>query len=316
MRKRSRLKHVWCVAVAALLSGASVPAAERGFADPVLGSWDITVEHPDGAYPSWLEVRLRTESELMARFVGRFGSVRYLSSIRFRDGQLEFTAPAQYEGHDLHFVGTLADDMIEGNTFDADGRVIRFTAKRSPTLARDTESSVKDSIELFDGRTLAGWRPRFEQHAGCWKVTDGLLTATPPCVDLVSNDAFDDFRLEVEFRYPAGSNSGIYLRGRYEIQVQDDHGKALDPLRMGAVYGFITPTSDASKPAGEWQTYVITLVGRTVTVVLNGRTVIDRQRIPGITGGALDSDQGSPGPVMLQGDHGPIEFRRIALRPL
>ncbi len=241
MTERLRVTGVWCVAAAVLLSAANAAAAERGFADPVLGSWDITVNHPDGAYPSWLEVRLRTENELMARFVGRFGSVRYLSSIRYRDGLLEFTAPAQYEAHDLHFVGSLEGDTVAGNTFDANGRVISFMAKRSPALTRNADSSTKDTIELFDGRTLEGWQPRFDRHAGCWQVTDGLLTATPPCVDLVTADAFDDFRLELEFRYPEGSNSGIYLRGRYEIQVQDDRGKALDPLRMGAVYGFVAP---------------------------------------------------------------------------
>ena len=316
MRQRSRFHSAWLVALLVPLSAASALAAERGFADPALGSWDITVHHPDGAYPSWIEVRLRTEGDLMARFVGRFGSVRYLSSVRFHDGQLEFTASAQYEAHDLHFVGTLEGDAIEGSTVDADGEEVRFTAQRSPSLVRETGPTPKKAFALFDGRTLAGWRLRFNRHLDCWQVNDGLLTATPPCVDLVTTDAFDDFRLELEFRYPEGSNSGIYLRGRYEIQVQDDHGKAIDPLRMGAVYGFVAPTRDAAKPAGEWQTYSITLVGRTVTVVLNGTTIIDGQRIPGITGGALDSDQGSPGPIMLQGDHGPIEFRRISLTPL
>lgn len=316
MDERSRVHGAWLVAMLMAMSAACASAAERGFADPVLGAWDITVAHPDGAYPSWLEVRLRTEGELMARFVGRFGSVRYLSSIRFGDGKLEFTAPAQYEAHDLHFVGTPAGDTIEGSTFDADGKAVRFTAIRSPMLVREAAATTGDTIDLFDGESLAGWKTRFDRHPGCWQVTDGLLTATPPCVDLITDSAFDDFRLEVEFRYPGGSNSGIYLRGRYEIQVQDDHGKALDPLRMGSVYGFVAPTIDASRAAGEWQTYVISLIGRTVTVELNGATIIDGQRIPGITGGALDSDQGSAGPIMLQGDHGPIEFRRITLTPL
>ena len=121
---------------------------------------------------------------------------------------------------------------------------------------------------------------------------------------------------EVEFRYPEGSNSGIYLRGRYEVQIQDDHGKAVDPLRMGAIYGFVPPNVNAAKPAGEWQAATITLLGREVTVDLNGKTIIDGQRIPGITGGALDSDEVTPGPIMLQGDHGPIEFRRISLTAL
>ncbi|MDH5344763.1 MAG: DUF1080 domain-containing protein, partial [Gammaproteobacteria bacterium] len=112
-----------------------------------------------------------------------------------------------------------------------------------------------------------------------------------------------------------GSNSGIYLRGRYEVQIQDDRGKALDPLRIGGIYGFIAPSANAAKAAGEWQTYDIRLVGRRVTVSLNGEEILRDREIPGITGGALDSDEASPGPLMLQGDHGPIEYRNIIITP-
>jgi hypothetical protein len=166
-----------------------------------------------------------------------------------------------------------------------------------------------------NGRDLTGWTPRSAEHAGCWSVQSGVLAATPPCVDLVSDATFRDFRLHAEIRFPPGSNSGIYLRGRYEVQIQDDAGKALDPLRMGGVYGFIVPSVDAARAAGEWQTLDVELVGRHVTVVLNGATIVDDQEIPGITGGALDSEEGAPGPIMLQGDHGAIEFRNLTIAP-
>ena len=71
----------------------------------------------------------------------------------------------------------------------------------------------------------------------------------------------------------------------------------------------------AAKPAGEWQSFDITLVGRMVNVVANGKRVICDQEIPGITGGALDSNEGSPGPLFLQGDHGPVEYRNIVITP-
>jgi hypothetical protein len=107
----------------------------------------------------------------------------------------------------------------------------------------------------------------------------------------------------------------LYLRGRYEVQIQDDMGKALDPLRIGGLYGYLTPTANAARAADEWQVYDITLIGRRITVILNGRTVIRDRVVPGITGGALDSNEGLPGPLMLQGDHGPISFRKITLTP-
>jgi hypothetical protein len=81
------------------------------------------------------------------------------------------------------------------------------------------------------------------------------------------------------------------------------------------VYGFLTPNEMAVKPAGEWQVYDITLIGRRVTVVANGKTIINDQIIPGITGGALDSKEGEPGPIFLQGDHGPVEYRNIVIIP-
>jgi len=119
----------------------------------------------------------------------------------------------------------------------------------------------------------------------------------------------------VEFRYPPAGNSGVYLRGRYEVQIEDSPGPEPVIGGLGAVYGFIVPNENAARRPGEWQTYDIELVGRLLTVVLNGHTVISVQSIPGPTGGALDSDEGLPGPIFLQGDHGPIEYRNIVLTP-
>ena len=316
----NRLSLGQCPAVAAIVLGATLFASARAgdasFADPLLGRWDLTVRGPDGTYPSWLEVRLRTEHSLMARFVGRFGSARYIPELSYRDGVVEFHVADQYEGYDLVFNGRLENDRITGHTFAADGSVLEWHAVRAPSLRREHPAQPGKPVELFDGHSLDGWRLRFDDDNTCWRVERGLLTATPPCVDLVSERRFDDFRLVAEFRYPPGSNSGIYLRGRHEVQIQDDHGKALDPLRIGGVYGFIAPRVDAAKPANEWQRFDITLVGRTISVMLNGVTIIDGQEMPGITGGALDSDEGAAGPILLQGDHGPIEFRRLTLTPL
>ncbi len=307
-----------CAALASSVLGAAPLAAQApptGFADALLGRWDLTVEGDDGAYPSWLEVRLRTEGELMGRFVGRLGSARHVTDIEFADGRLVFRVPVQYEGgtDELVFEGVLRDDRLEGMARVDDGAAARFTGVRAPPLARRRAPQWSAPELLANGRDLTGWIPRSTQHAGCWRVQNGVLTATPPCVDLVSEERFEDFRLRAELKFPPGSNSGVYLRGRYEVQIQDDAGEALDPLRFGGVYGFLVPSAAAARGAGEWQTLDVELIGRRVTVVLNGVTIIDDQEIPGITGGALDSDEGLPGPIMLQGDHGAIEFRNLAI---
>jgi hypothetical protein len=126
---------------------------------------------------------------------------------------------------------------------------------------------------------------------------------------------FDDFKLHVEFRVPKGSNSGIYLRGRHELQIDDAFGLEPSSHHLGGLYGFIAPSEAAAKAAGEWQTMDVTLTGRMLTLTLNGVTVICNREIPGITGGALDSREGEPGPLYLQGDHGPVEYRNIVITP-
>lgn len=293
-----------------------VNAQESGFADPILGRWDLSVNGRDGPYPSWMEIRLRTESQLMAEFVGRFGSKRHATDVRFADDRLEVRIPVQYErgGNELVFTGLLEDGRLSGHTRIDDGAGIPWTGVPAPSLHRAKAREWDGSIDLLrDG--LSGWSPRSAQHDGCWKVQSGVLSATPPCVDLISDAQFEDFRLQLEFRYPSGSNSGVYLRGRYEVQIQDDRGKALDPLRIGGIYGFIAPRTDAARPAGEWQNLDIVLVGRRITITLNEIEIITNREIPGITGGALDSREENAGPLMLQGDHGPIEFRNIVITP-
>jgi hypothetical protein len=148
-----------------------------------------------------------------------------------------------------------------------------------------------------------------------WQIVDGTLYNRAVGSDIVLKQPFMDFKLVAEYKYPAGSNSGIYLRGRYEFQIIDDFGHAPGVGTSAAIYGFITPQRNAVKPADEWNSAEITLLGRHVTVVLNGDTVIDNQEIPGITGGALDSNEGEPGTIFLQGDHGPVVFRRLTLTP-
>ncbi len=284
---------------------------------PIIGRWDLTVKSTNEAYPSWLEVRRSGYQTLVGTFVGRFGSARPISRVEFKDGRLQFSVPPQWERppNDLTFEGKLKDDELKGEMTDEKGHHLTWTGKRAPSLKRDQAPHWGEPIELFNGKDLTGWKPRSTEVKNGWIVRDGLLFDEQPGNDLVTEQKFTDFQIHAEFRYPKGSNSGIYLRGRYEVQIEDNYGDEPDSHKIGGVYGFLTPCLNAAKKPGEWQTMDITLVGRVVTVVFNGEKVIDRQTIPGITGGALDSDEGSPGPILLQGDHGPIEFRKVTLTP-
>lgn len=305
-----------------LLISQITPARDRKSGDSLLGRWDLTVKGADADYTSWLEISKAADGALAGRFVGRFGSVRPIKMIEIVNGELHFSLPPQFEQMkaDLVFKGNLKGKKMRGTTNAEDGKTLEWYATRAPELKARANVKWGEPARIFNGQDLTGWKVRYPRGEGCWSVEDGALTNSKGCVDLVTTREFNDFKLtlDVKLAEPAmnggqPSNSGIYLRGRYEVQVLDDFGKPAESHGMGSVYGFITPAKNASRRAGEWQTYEITLVGRQLTVVLNGEKIIDNQEIPGITGGAIDSSEGQPGPIMLQGDHGKVWYRNIRI---
>lgn len=280
----------------------------------ILGRWDITVDMNGKSYPSWLEVQHSGTRMLVGRFVGTGGSARPISRIYLENGKMSFSIPPQWDNHpnDLKVEGTLQGDSLEGIMTMPDGNTFNWVGKRAPRLDREKEPQWAKPIHLFDGKNMNEWHATAENQ---WIVSDGVLKSPHSGSNIVTNRTFNDFKLHIEFRYPAGSNSGVYLRGRYEIQVEDNKGERPDVGFFGAIYGFLTPSQMAAKSAGEWQSFDITLVGRMVTVYANGKQIICNQEIPGITGGAINSNEGEPGPILLQGDHGPIEYRNIIITP-
>ncbi|MGV3614934.1 MAG: 3-keto-disaccharide hydrolase [Fimbriimonas sp.] len=277
----------------------------------IYGRWDLMVGAGDEAFPSWVEI-----GQGQGSFVGRVGSARPLAQVDVDGNRVTFSLPKQYEGRETHlaFTGELKDGKLVGTTTLDDGTESVWSGDRAPELA-NREPSYGDPVNLIEG-DLSNWHPRSPEWESHWKVEDGALVNTGVGSDLVSNAKFTDFRLEAEYSYPAGSNSGIYLRGRYEFQILDDYEGGKNGVgNSAAIYGFLAPSRNAVKPPTEWNTVEITLIGRFVTVVLNGETVIDGGEIPGITGGALDSKEGEPGPIFLQGDHGPVTFRKLTITP-
>lgn len=227
------------------------------------------------------------------------------------------TITATRDGDALKLVTVKAkDDGKEFGRAEFAGKLIA-PVPPAPALA-----SVKfgEPIQLFNGKDLTGWRLINEKADNGWSVADGVLMNRVEkgkhCGNLRTDAEFEDFNLKLEVRTQEKSNSGIYLRGIYEVQVAETFGKPLDPHNMGALYSRITPSVAAEKPIGEWQTMDITLVDRHLTVILNGKTIIDNAPVLGCTGGAMTSDEFKPGPLYLQGDHTNIDYRNIVLRPV
>jgi 3-keto-disaccharide hydrolase len=304
----------------ALTSGAATypsvqPGAPAARDVRLIGRWDITITTPAGSAPSWLEIDSSGREALVGRIVGIVGSVRPISEIITEGDSLRFAVPRQWEdgNGELRVVGRLQGDRLVGRMTFPDNTTLNWQGVRAPRLERPHAPAWGAPIRLLNQNNLNGWEPMGSTNQ--WLVSNGVLSSPRSGVNLRTSRAFGDFKLHIEFRYPRGSNSGVYLRGRHELQIEDDYGREPDSHRFSGIYGFISPSEIAARPAGQWQTYDITLVGRMITVVANGKMVICNQEIPGITGGALDSNEGEPGPLYLQGDHGPIDYRNIIVTP-
>jgi Domain of Unknown Function (DUF1080) len=310
-------KHLLMPIVLLLLIISKVQAgkpAVKKINSSIEGRWDITLIEDGKEVPSWLEVLHSGTRRLVGRFVGSGGSARPISKVNFSNGKMSFTIPPQWEKEDddLYFEAILEGDSLTGTMKAANGNTYSWTGRRAPLLKREKPVVWGKPISLFNRKNTEGWHTN---GANQWIAVDGILQSPHSGSNLISDKNFNDFKLHIEFRYPKGSNSGVYLRGRYEVQVEDSKGKQPQNDLLGAIYGFITPNEMVAKNPGEWQSFDITLTGRLVTVAANGKIIICNQEIPGITGGAINSKEAEPGPLMIQGDHGPVDYRNIIITP-
>jgi hypothetical protein len=309
--------------------------------NPFIGQWELTI--PGGA-AGWLGVEEKG-GKLQANIMWGAGSVEPVTSATMKGNQLLLTRTYEIERTTagkkrkvkhtdqisavLH--GDKMDLMLTPIPDEKGGEPPRgsgFTGHRQPPMPRTPDlSKVKfgPPINLFNGTDLTGWRLTDPKAVNGWHVEDGLLVNNPAQDEgkphknygnLRTDQEFEDFNINVMVRVGKDQNSGVYLRGIYEVQVADTYGHGVDPHNMGAVYSRITPTEAAEKPPGEWQTLDITLVDRHVTVVFNGKRIIDNKPVMGCTGGALWSDVSRPGPIYLQGDHTGITYKSLILKPV
>lgn len=292
------------------------PSAGSGSSRPYLGRWDLTLKTPAGERPSWIELTQR-DGQMEGLMTGLWGHATPTGKVDVKTADIEFTAPADEGfGDGARFRGRLAAGQLEGTVSDAKGVSWTWTGRRAPALKRESAPHWGKPVRLFDGKDLSGWRFADPSHAKVWSVADGVLEKNGSGSELITTAKFGDFKLHVEFNCGPNANSGVYLRGRYEVQIETDSASEPPNRRMGAVYGFLTPEPALPQKPSVWQTYDITLVGRTLTLVHDGQTVIGHKEIPGITGGALDSHEGLPGPIYLQGSEaGAVQFRNLVITP-
>jgi len=298
-------------------SKTNTPEDQAAALKPFIGRWDLTVKSPSRELPTWIEVS-EDQGKPKVVMVGVTDHATPLKQVEMKDQELDFLSPKAEEGYqqDTLFKAKVSGDGLAGTATLPDGTAWEWTANRAPALPAPATPKWGKPVHLFDGKDFKGWHFTNPDHATNWKVEHGLMVVRGGGSEIVTDSKFNDFKLHVEFNLAAKSNSGVFLRGRYEVQVETDSVAEPPSHHTGGVYGFLDPVPEQPRVADKWQTFDITLLGRNVTVVHNGVTVIDNKEIPGITGGALDSHEDQPGPIYLQGsESGKVCYRNIVLTP-
>ena len=284
-----------------------MPALAQKSGNPFAGRWDFNIATPGGTRAYWLGVTAKS-GNLEVWYQPAGGNVYQLKDAKLDGSHLILTL-SRGTTWDLEAGG----DQLTGVQKSGD-HTVQLTGVRAPDLKRSAPAAWTDPEPLFNGKDLTGWEP-IGPAASHWKVEDGLLLNTAHGANLKSTRTFEDFKVHYEVNCPDDGNSGFYLRGRYEVQIEYEPLTSNPPeRRIGSVYGRIAPNPTLPRTPGQWETFDVTLVGRMVTVVHNGTTTIDNKEIEGITGGALDANEGEPGPFYIQGDHtGGLKFRNITV---
>lgn len=274
---------------------------------PLVGRWDFNVTTARGNSAYWLGITEKGGA-LDVWYQPAGGNVYQVKNFKADGAHLSVTVSPnttwELDAKDGKLVGT----QKKGD------QTVELTGMMSPALKRAAPKAWTDPEPLFNGKDLTGWEP-IGKDTSHWKVEDGLLVNTAHGANLKTTRKFEDFKVHYEVNCPDDGNSGFYLRGRYEVQIEYEPLTSNPPeRRIGSVYGRLTPNPALPRTPGQWETFDVTLVGRVVTVVHNGVTTIDHKEIEGITGGALDANEGEAGPFYIQGDHtGGLKFRNITV---
>jgi hypothetical protein len=284
--------------------------------NPFAGRWDITIT-PQAAtpYPDWMEL-VEKDGGATVRIQPRSGGAREIKDFKLVGSHLSLNMAApNATGPASTWELDVKGDTLTGAQKRGDTAIAQLAGVRAPMLDRKPPKAWTEPEPLFNGKDLTGWEPIGAIAANHWVAQNGELVNQDHGANIKTTRKFDDFKLHIEYNCPEEGNSGVYLRGRYEVQVEYEKVDANDKFHsMGSIYSFIAPAVALPRKPGTWESYDITLVGRHVTIVRDGIKTVDNQEIPGITGGALDCNEGEPGPFYIQGDHtGGMKYRNITI---
>jgi hypothetical protein len=297
--------------IAALLA---LPAFSQPKSSPLAGRWDFTITTGNDTRAAWLGISEKGGG-LEVWYQPTGGNVYQVKDFKAEGSHIVITVASASENRPATVWELDASGGKLTGVQKRGQNTTPLTGERAPDLKRSAPAAWTAPEPLFNGRSLDGWEPIGNPANSHWVVKNGLLVNEAHGANLKTARSFQDFKLHFEVNCPDDANSGFYLRGRYEVQLEYEPLSSNPPeRRIGSIYGRIAPSPELPRTPGKWETFDVTLVGRTVTVVRNGVTTIDRKEIEGITGGALNAHEAEPGPFYIQGDHtGGLEFRNITV---
>ena len=315
------IKHTSLLAAGLLLAGCCTCDCDVDANDPVIGNWGLKLGY-DSMNAGHMIVSRDANGAPQALVLWRWASPVQMNNVSIDGGKIAFDSP-----NGFRFEGEVNGSALVGKAMKGDKLETTVEGWRNPPIK---PASTKDAkfgapIDLL-ANGLDGWVLMNPAAKNGWSFKDGILSnklglkpdgswAGGGSNLKTKREDFYDFNIEYDVRVPAKSNSGVYLRGRYECQVIDSYGKPVDEHNMAAYYGRVVPKVAAEKAPGEWQHVSATLYKRHLTVVLNGVTIIEDAPVVGITGGAIDANEFVPGPIYLQGDHSDADFKNMIIRP-
>lgn len=321
-----------------------------------VGRWNIQGTGADSDKFYWLEVTEK-DGQLSGQFLNRTSHATPVAWIKVEGGELSFQYSGRGEGSPTSPVVTcgpifrarlqgdklVGSHQLPGQPCPPTGRgaaaaaaaaapaptpppttTISWVGVRQPVWPHSNANGLhtygKPVVLVGPGVGVDVWTGAKPGQESGWKVENGVFTNTPPTYNPISKEKFKDFRIDAELMLPEqNSNSGLYIRGRYEIQLSQQGGMAgasNGRQTLGAIYGFKAPDLIAGKPVGEWQTLEAIVVGNRISAWLNGVKIHNNAELPAMTGGGLDNHELEPGPIMIQGDHQKVSFRKMVVTPI
>ncbi len=323
-----KTKIIALAVAAAALTGCVCSKSEcctkKGAPEGVIGNWGARLQY-DSMSAGHFTFSRGEDGKVKAFVLLRWGSPEWCKDVKVDGNKFSLRHP-----YGWYVEGTCCGSRMFGRLANCDGNgkitsdFIKLEGWRNPEIvpAKTSDAKFDKPINLLE-KGLDGWQA-YGNGRFCWTFKDGVLSnrvgKNPDgswmggaCNLISKRSDFYDFNLKYDVRVPKGANSGVYLRGRYEIQTVDSYGKDVNCHNMAAYYGRVTPSVAAEKPAGEWQHVDITLYKRHLTIKLNGKTIIDNVPVTGVTGGAMDAFEFVGGPLYIQGDHTDADYRNMYL---